>query len=202
MWGESAIDRLYRDYIRKEVMGQKQYEIYKGTPYAFKTDSASVIIDNDKIYSGLTIRYNVYDDIMEIKKDDDYYGLPRESAISKFILGEHTFVCKSFNNKNGYFESLLKDPKCSLYLRYSMFLIEEQVERPYQEAVPAEFKMRTPQVFISLDNQVLVSLSSKKEFMELIPSNKEDITKFINKEKIKFNKPESIKQLVVYYNSL
>jgi hypothetical protein len=45
-------------------------------------------------------------------------------------------------------------------------------------------------------------ITKKKDLEEAFPDHKDEISGFIKKNKVKPNKPELLKELVQYYNSL
>ena len=56
--------------------------------------------------------------------------------------------------------------------------------------------------FVTFGEDHLIPVYNKKLFIELIPDKQEEMAQYIKKNKTKFKKPDSVKQLVEYYNSL
>ncbi|MBK3515996.1 hypothetical protein [Carboxylicivirga marina] len=201
-----AIRQLMRDLENKQIDTGSQFAEYKGSPYLFESGAASLEMTNGQKVDGLTIRYNVYDDQMEIKKGEHYYAIPKEKTFMTFTLNGHPFVLKPYQygtkKSSGYFEPLVDDKKCGLFLKHDIILVESVESQGYKEAQPAKFVNNPPKVFVSFDNGMLAYINSKKDFLNLLPNHKEEMEKFIKKNKIKFRKPESIKELVQFYNTL
>ncbi|WP_430814105.1 hypothetical protein [Carboxylicivirga sp. RSCT41] len=200
-------EELWWNFKNEEIIDGVQYLNYEGSPYIYESDAASVFLDERKKIEGLTMRYNVYNDLMEIKKGEKFYNVPRERIVPKIKLDEHLFFLMPYKMSKvkdiGYFECLLdNDEKCSLFLKHRILLTEEEVPKPFQEARPPEFKNQTPISYVTFGEDYLMPVLNKKDFIEMIPDNHTEIAQYMKKNKIKFRNPESVKQLIEYYNSL
>ncbi|MCU4155931.1 hypothetical protein J1N10_08080 [Carboxylicivirga sp. A043] len=200
-------EEFWMDFKGQEIIDGVQSVNYKGSPHIFETTSASVYLDERKKIEGLTIRYNVYNDLMEIKKGEKFYNIPKERLVPKIQLDDHLFVLRSFklskNKEIGYFESLFEEEgKCSLFLKHKVILKEGEEPKPFQEARPPEFKKHAPTTFMTFGEGYLVPVYNKNDFIRLIPKHHNEIAQYLKRNKIKFRKPESVKELVEYYNSL
>ncbi|MCT4646531.1 MAG: hypothetical protein N4A74_16195 [Carboxylicivirga sp.] len=179
---------------------------YKGSPYIYESEKASLSLSNNEQIKGLTLRYNIYNDRMEIKKDQQFYNVPREAFIKSILLDGHLFkliIYRSGNKKKTtYCEVMVEDSLCSLYLKHKIILKQAEDPKPYQDAKPPEFKRVNPLLYISIHQKPAVLVASKNDFIDLMPNHKAEIARYIKKNKVKFKKPDSVKQLVEYYNSL
>ncbi|TRX72485.1 hypothetical protein [Carboxylicivirga sp. M1479] len=201
-----AFRQLMQDVENKQMVAGYQNSDYSGSPYLFDTNTASIALEDNQKIEGLTMRYNVYKDVMEIAKGEQYYQLPQEKIFANISLEEHLFCLKVYESsgkkKTGYFETLLNGQTASLYMQYNIFLIEAQESKGYIEAKKPEFKSNPPKLFVEFDDGVLHYIKSKNDFLELAPKYQEELASFIKKNKVKFKKSESVKKLVEYYNSL
>lgn len=179
---------------------------YKGSPYLYESDDAGIILQNGQLLKPLTMRYNVHNDVMEIKKGDVFYNLPKEKYFPTITLGEHPFDLKVYQELNkkqvGYFEVLVSDSICSMFLKHKVFLQEAEEPKPFQDAKPAEFKLQSPELFLSVKGSVLHEFNNEKGFLELIDGHQQEVESFIKQHKIRFRKPDHVQALVEYYNSL
>ncbi|WP_430811710.1 MULTISPECIES: hypothetical protein [unclassified Carboxylicivirga] len=202
-----SLEELWWDFKGEQIKdGSHQYASYKGKPYILETTDAAIVLDKNKRVEGLTIRYNVYNDRMELKNGDVYYNISLDERVQEVHLDDHQFAVMRFlagkSKAQGYFETILKDEKCSLFLRHNMLLKEAEPAKPFQEERPAEFKQQAATSFIRLNTDYLVPVYNKKDFLNLIPDKQAQVARFIKKQKLKFRKPESVRELVEYYNSL
>jgi hypothetical protein len=199
-------NRFWQDVEQTKFIEGAAEVKYNGTPYLFECNNASIGLKNGQVINNLTIRYNIYNDEMEIKKGQHYYSIPKEKHFPNFILEEHHFHLKVFKESSkkqiGYFESIVVDSICSLYLRHNIFLQEASEPKPYQEAKPPTFKIKPTILYVSFDEKELYAVKNKSDFLELAPKYQEELTAFIKKNKTKFKKTDSVKQLVDYYNSI
>ncbi len=190
----------------KVVEGEEETITYNGSPYLFESEEAFITLEDGREIKPLTLRYNVHDDVMEVKKDERYYTIPKQKEFPSYTLAGHVFDLKVYQVSNkkqlGYFEVLVTDSFCSLYLKHTVFFQEAEAPKPFQEAKPAEFKNQLPEIYLSFNDDVLQMVKNKSDFIELAPKHKQALNDFIKKHKIKFRKPESVKELVEYSNSL
>ena len=186
---------------------QPKNAAYTGSPYLFESENTSSVFLNDTVkIDGLTIRYNVHNDKMEIKKDGVYYEIPKEKIIPQVMLDTHHFILMpylmSHKKRTAYFESLVQGSRLDLYLKHKVILKEPEEPKPYQEAKLAAFKSSPPKIFIDQGDGVLVYVKDKKDFLKQVPNKTDELESFIKKNKTKFRKPDNVKKLVEYYNTL
>lgn len=199
-------NKFWQNVKQIELIEGKDDVAYKGSPYLFENDHAALELNNGQVVNELTIRYNVYNDEMEIKKGEHYYTIPKEKLFPRITLGEHHFYLKVYkasgSKQNGYFESVVNDSLCSLFIRHNIFLQPASEPKAYQDAKPATFKSKPVDLYISFNNEVLLPVKNKNDFIDLAPHHQKTLATYIKKNKIKFKKAESVKLLVQYYHSL
>lgn len=179
---------------------------YKGTPYMEVDDkSCTLVLENSQSLKGLTIRYNIYNDQMEIEREGIYYIIPKQKEFSSFKLDNHLFKYLIYTDNGatttGNLEVLIEGT-CSLYRKYRITLLDPQPARPYHDPKPATFKSKAPEFFFAVGDDQIVKLTSSKDFIELLPEHQDKIAQFIKKNKLKFRKQEDIVKVVEYFNSL
>ncbi len=199
--------RVFEDYNLSKI-GQSGYNFeYEGTPYLFDEELKTIIVmSNDVIQEGVPLRYNAYDDRVEMKVKDQYYILEPRYLIEANIDG-HVFVHRMYakgesNIKSSYFERLNENDKCTLYMNHNVEFIDAKKPGAYADPKPAMFVKRLADFYISTDDGLLQKVGNKKDFLELIPDQQEEVAVYIKKNKIKFKKSEDLLELVNYYNSL
>ncbi|MCU4155933.1 hypothetical protein J1N10_08090 [Carboxylicivirga sp. A043] len=199
-------NKFWRDVEQSHFIEGKEEANYSGTPYLFESNFSSILLQDGHIIDSLTIRYNVYNDRMEIKKGENFYAIPKEKLFPHIVLEDRHFYLKIFKETSkrqiGYFESIVNDSLCSLYLRHNVFLQEASEPKPFQDAKPATFKSKPADLFITFDAEVLLLIKNKNDFLDITPDHQKELAAFIKTNKIKFKKPESVKLLVEYYNAL
>jgi len=201
--------KLWDDFKFSKFVNGEHLNIepnYKGSPYKeFDEKKCTPILLNEQKIEGLTIRYNIYQDQMELKREGVYYVIPRQREFAAFQLAEHYFKYLIFSENNqinrGNLE-VLAEGKCTLYKRFNIFLASPQAPKPYQDAKPAEFKRKAANYFVGVHEKIPIKIKNNKDFIELLPEHQDKISHFIKKNKIKIREEDDFIKLVEYYNSL
>lgn len=178
-----------------------------GSPYlndAFKP--GTVYMNQNEKYEGIDLRYNIYHDQMEFHfPGEEVQILATPEMLEKVEMGDTTIVYLPYSFgkkvKKGFFIVLL-DGKASLYAKPEIFFKKGTDPAAYQDAQPPKFERRNDQYFIRVGNSEAKPADNKKDLLNAFPDHEGDIAKFIKKNKTKTNDPESLKQLLVFYNSL
>ena len=79
----SGFEELWSSFNNQKIIEGKQYAGYKGTPYVFETDSAQVFLDERKKIEGLTIRYNVYNDLWKLRRERGFIIYQKRTLFPK-----------------------------------------------------------------------------------------------------------------------
>jgi len=179
---------------------------YKGSPFFEVEDNscALTLLSNQEI-SGLTIRYNIYKDQMEIKKDDQYYVISKQKALPHIKLGSKHFFYTIYNDgnfkKTGYLE-FLTGGVCTLFRQHGKVLIAAKQPKPFQEATPPTFRDKASVYYISIDNAYPTRVKNFKEIISLLSPHSDAMTAYIKSNKLKFKKQEDLEKVIEFYNSL
>jgi hypothetical protein len=103
--------------------------------------------------------------------------------------------------KNGFF-LVLEQGKASLYAKPGITFKEQTEPAAYKDAEPPTFVKKADEYYIRIGNEQAVLINNKKDLIAAFSDNKDKIESFVNKNKTKTNKPESLKEVVRYYNSI
>jgi len=157
-------------------------------------------------YVNIPLRYNVYNDDMEFKnQNDEIQAIAAPGSIDKIEIGELSFKYIPYmvgqKIKNGYFE-LITDGNAALYIRYEVTFKEGEKAGAYKEASPPSFIKTPNEYYIQIGGNAATLVGNKKSLLEIFPDNKDNVETFIKKNNIKTNDSESLAKLVNYYNSL
>ena len=157
-------------------------------------------------YANIPLRYNIYNDQLEFKTpDEQIQAMATPETIEKAEIGSDILVYLPYINfkkvRKGFF-TVLEEGKATLLIRKEIMFKKAEEAGAYKEAEPAKFVSKADTYFIRTGESPAKLVGKKKEILELFPDHAREIAAFIKKNKIKTNKPESLKQLVQYYNSL
>ncbi|NOR28544.1 MAG: hypothetical protein GQ540_08450 [Lutibacter sp.] len=184
------------------------YKNYEGDPY-FNNQFILGTINNTnakKIYS-YQMRYNVYEDKIEIQKEDkSIVYLAKATNFNVLILGK-TFVLKTYEDKGenneGYLELLLNKSNIELYKKHKRTLISaKKAKSSYEEDKLARFNSSESFYYKLGNSKVLLLPKSKKDFLKSFSDKSNDIASFMKHNKLKKSKKEDIIKILEYYSTL
>ncbi len=180
----------------------------KGSPY-FKEFFLSGIVIAEKTNEnlGYQLRYNIYNDEIEVENSTDatISALKKDSNYSCKI-GTDSFRYLEYTNKdseskNGYFHELTKG-KTTLLLKYECkYQPEKTGKPPVYKVTPARFSTQKIYYLLSEDQLTLVS-TKKKRLLEYFGSHKGTVNTYINKNNLKLNNDRDLIRVITFYNSL
>ena len=165
----------------------------------------SVFTVTKQQFADIPLRYNIYNDQIEFKSGDKIQALAAPEIVERVKFGEYQIVYIPFSNlkkiRKGFF-IVLEEGNASLYAKLEVEYRKSTEPGAYKEAEPAKFIKKNDQYYIKFGMEQAKKVGNKKELIEGFPNNKDKIEAFIKKNKIKTSKPETLKKLVQYYNSL
>lgn len=188
----------------KNVLTEKEI---KGSPYLNDEFVNGSIFTVQKLkYVDIPLRYNIYNDDLEFKTPaNEVQALATPEIVEKAVFGTTQLVYLPFLQANkikkGFFV-VLEEGKASLYTKPGVLFQEAAKPGPFKEAEPPTFVKRADEYYIKIGTEHAILIKSKKNLVTAFPDNQEKIERFIDMNKIKTNKSESLKEVVAYYNSL
>ena len=179
----------------------------KGSPYLEDNFVKGTVYTTTKAqYVDVPLRYNIFNDQIEFRAEDSsIQALATPEIVEKVEIGKYKMVYAPYSIakkiKKGFF-IVLEEGKASLYSKPNIIFKDATEPAPYKEAEPAKFIRKSDEYYIQVGNSQAKMVGNKKDLYEIFPDNIKQIETFIKKQKIKTNDPESLKELVIYYNSL
>ena len=179
----------------------------KGSPYLEDNFTKGSIYTKEKtMYIDVPIRYNIYFDQIEFKANDNTVqamGTPEMIEKVKFKNYKMVYIPFSVSKeiRQGFF-LVLEEGKSSLYVKLRVSLQNPAKPLGYKDAQPAEFIRRPDAYYIRVGGSCAIEVRNKRDLLEIFPDHQKQLEAFIKKHKVKPNKPETLKELVQYYNSL
>jgi hypothetical protein len=188
----------------KNVLTEKNI---KGSPYLNdEFETGSIFTVQRQQYVGIPLRYNIYNDDLEFKTPaNEIQALATPEIVEKAVFGTAQLAYSPYLQANkikkGFF-LVLEEGKASLYAKPGVLFQRPTEPGAYKEAEPAKFVKKADEYYIRIGIEQAILIKSKKDLIAAFPDNQEKIESFIDKNKTKANKPESLKEVVRYYNSL
>ena len=172
-----------------------------GTPYYSKNFTNSIIVLPNGDSGTLAIRYDMFQDEMEFKKEDKTLWLNKKEVNTISYGGEKMIVTRLQNDssKLGYF-FMPAEGKYSLLIKRSVEYRPYVPPKPYGEAVPERFANVGDDYYLKAEGMPPQSFKNKKALLGMLEGNKAALD-FIKKEKTKTDDTEDLKKLINFLNS-
>ena len=178
-----------------------------GSPYLNdEFINGSIFTIQKQQYTDIPVRYNIYNDQLEFKTESgEIQALASPEIVEKVEFGEYKmdYLPYTYSQKirKGFF-IILSEGKASLYAKKNITFKDAEPPGAYKEAQPPKFVSSSDNYFIRIGEEEAKLAGNKRDLIDIFPDHKKEVEEFIKKNKIKTNKPESLKELVEYYNSL
>ncbi|MCK4921725.1 MAG: hypothetical protein KAS71_11810 [Bacteroidales bacterium] len=203
LFSQSAISELMNEVRIIEArnsVGGLSYDNIKGSPhYSDAFVNSTVILKNGKSAS-LPLRYNLFQDEIEFKRDEKILWLIKNRVLS-IQYGKEMILLDSFSeapDKLTYF-FVQEEGKYSLYIRKKVSFNPKVPPKGYTDPLPDRFEREQDDYYLKQEDMPLREIKNKKALSEILSEN-EPALGFIKKSKIKANKVEDLLELVRFLN--
>jgi len=182
-------------------------EDIEGSPYLNdEFIPGTVYMNQNQKYEGIDLRYNIFNDQVEFNlPGEEVQVLAAPEMLEKVEIGQIEMVYLPYSigkrTKKGFLIVLLEG-KAPLYAKPDILFKKAVEPAAYKDAQPPAFERRPDQYFIGVGDAELKLAGNKKELLDVLSNHADEIETYIKKNKTKTNDPESLKQLVEFYNSL
>ncbi len=203
MTGKDITDHMLIDLSKKVDRSITNYE---GSPYLSEDFVSGEVYGSKKKFTGLQLRYNIFNDNIEFMQKGTTYALYAEPRIVKVLLGNEVYVVENHEIKGkmayGYF-ARLDSGKVTLLAKKIVRFTEEQEPKALQAAAtPAKFTRVPDAFYYRIGNTETSKVGSLKSFIDSLPDKKEEVSSYAKKEKLGTKNESDLVKLVRYYNSL
>lgn len=178
----------------------------EGSPYENETFVFGKVI-NEKlnISSPYLMRYNIYNDVIEVKDKDQLSGLKKSFDFYVSLSNKEYHFAEYYDDSNmikkGYFILLYRGTNIELFSRRT---------QKYKEAVPTKNSFQTKQpaefvdyeaFYMKIEDTLLEIPTNKKELTGLFPEIEADVKKFMKANKISLKSENDVIELFTYIDS-
>jgi hypothetical protein len=194
-------------YNDGSYVNEKDADI-KGSPFLFDDwRKGNVLLKTKERIDSISIKYNLYADVLQVKVDDQEYQFNIE--VSEFMIPDlvtnGTALFRSgfspvpgMNEKSFY--QVLYDGRTKLLLKHKKLIGSEMTSTPGVKA----------KVFEDQNNYFILTASGKMEkikkknkgILDLLEGEKEALKKMVESNKLKLVNDEEIIRVLEYYDSL
>ncbi len=175
---------------------------YKGTPYANEEFILATISTTNKSFP---VRYNVFEDQMEVKRENSVLLLDKKQTDYVIHLVNKTYRSYKIENDYQFFAIASTNKHLDLLKKETKKFNEaKKAINSYSEDQPARFEEIKESYYIyTLSNGITQKLPQKeKDFLALFPKNKDKIKTYLKKNKLKLKKEEDLIKLLKYIDTL
>jgi len=178
----------------------------EGSPYENESFVFGKAISEElNISSPYLMRYNIYNDVIEVKDKDQLNELLRSFNLYVIISNKEyhyaEYSDESNTIKKGYFTLLYRGSNIELFSRKT---------QKYKQAVPPKnsFQPKQPAAFVDYQSYfmnkggaLLEIPTNKKEFIGQFPGMEADLKKFMKANKISLSSEDDIVELFTYIDT-
>jgi len=169
----NSLENLMRALSYTDALPLKEYEIEGSAYYCDSFRLAEVSLSNGMKYKDVPVKYNVYNDIMEIRgRDGLAYTINNSQAVDEIILNEGPkFVYTHYINKGkstDFFAEVLVDGNARLLKQHSLALIPAQPAGTHTEAQPPKFVKRSSKYFLQIDMGNPIPFKNTSQLLKLL----------------------------------
>lgn len=177
------------------------YDEISGSPYLDKVFREAKIAEN---YQNTPVRYNSFKDEVEFKNNnEEIMIIPKDEKFKRIeiISPKQTLSFLSLEGEpSGYYYELVNGTY-SLYKKIKTeFIDAKPAATPYGSDQPASFSTSPPVYYIVANDKVVKKPKNQKQIVEAFAEKKEALNSFFKENKIKFDKEEDLKKLVMFLN--
>ncbi|MCK8522773.1 hypothetical protein M0D21_14425 [Aquimarina sp. D1M17] len=164
--------------------------------------SADVYLGADKLLGNFSVRYNAYNDEMEIMDNGKKSALLKEDDMA-VVFKNYMYKVLSHNGESRYFVVFNGNQKTSLVLR-----AKKIISKPVKPSsglggtMPATFTDDDRYYIRNLAGNLIDVKLKKKDILRVLGNKKSEIEKFVSSRKLSYKKENDLVAIVDYYNTL
>jgi len=186
-------------------VASQNFNNIEGTPYLNEKYSPAVVYTLQGKLDGVMLRYNIYNDRMEMSLNSINYLLGPLTQIVKVDWGSQVYKVVKYTYKgksiHGYLE-VLDSGKVNLFSKKVVVFKDKQEPTAIQVSViPPTFTRQSDVILYQVGNGEYVKFSSVQKMIENFPDKQHELKEYMKKEGIKGKKIEDVVKVVKYYNS-
>ncbi|WP_372773224.1 hypothetical protein [Mangrovibacterium sp.] len=192
---------FYNEVSRNKMMEPFDLTEIDGSPYLDNEFKKGNVITKDSVqYAGLELRYNIYNDALEFRKNDLDIELNENFPLLYAVVGDDVFVKAS--NAAGYFQ-VVQTGDAFLVKKIKVKFVDRKEATGYQAAKKPSFKLLKPDYFVEKElSGEAFRVESNEDLLRIFSDRQDEIETYFKKEKIKVSKESDLIKFWDYYNSI
>lgn len=205
---ESSYDRFASEFVTffhdKMAIGRLNEKDIKGSAYLNPEFTLGTVYTLKNVhYTSIPLRYNIYNDVIEFKlQNDSIYAISNPEIIRQIeIEGETFFYYRTDYNKAGYY-SLKYEGEVQLLLKYNIGFHDAISAAAFAEAKPAIFQPKANTFFIKTKDELPVRISRKNDLKNIFGNKSDKMLTFIKQKKLNIRKEDDLLKIVEFINQM
>ena len=185
------------------------YASIDGNPFLYADFAPGRMILKTGEVLGLSLRYDIYSRQIHFKNKDKVYEVVNAEKLDMIVIDTISFqyiTClKSpgdLTPEGSSFLILKTDGKCKLFVKKNMRIQDAEVPKAFQDAQPAKFIPLGDTYYLKPDKKSAVRVNSKKDLLNILADRKDELSKFIDSNKLGTKDLDDLVKIVTFYNSL
>uniref|UniRef100_UPI0032178057 hypothetical protein n=1 Tax=uncultured Draconibacterium sp. TaxID=1573823 RepID=UPI0032178057 len=179
----------------------------KGSPYLSEEfEKGTIFTTTKEKFIDIPLRLNIYNDNFEFKTSDgNVLEIAAPEIIEKVKLNNLEMVYLPYEGEkkgNGFFIILEEGKDASLYAHLEIVFKDSPRKEAFTMPEPPQFIKKPNSHYVRFGKGKAIKIGNKNELIQLFPNHQDEIIAFVKKNKIKPNKPDKLKELIKFYNSL
>jgi hypothetical protein len=176
----------------------------EGTPYLDPNFVPAFVRAKRGVFKDLPVRYNASDDNLEYQQKGFTYVVMPSSDIKLVQFADYSLVVDMLASRDSSYAFFIRldSGRATLLTRRPVEFREAQPPKALEGAGKPPRYIPLQEVFyIKIGDGLPQQFSNTKKLIALLPDHQKEMENFVSSNKIS-KKPEDLKQLVAYYNSL
>ncbi len=171
-----------------------------GSPYLIDDFTEGYLEYPEKVYNGIFIRYNLFNEKFEVQRESGDIIELRMDNILKLGFDRKrpsVFGVEMLSIDNNWYQELIPN---RLYKSYKTTIVED-AQPGYNTAERRKRFVTQVQYFVTDTNLILTEVDLKKKELLPILKNQNKTSKYVKSNKLKFNKEEDVIKILAYDNN-
>lgn len=194
----------------KEGIKYIPYNDITGDPYIYKDFRSGMVFFKTGETFKADLRYDIYGDLIQIKHNDDVFGIYNTGSLSKITIDTLTFIYDNIIISTGDKEPsgnrlcfiVKREGRCDLLIRKNMRIQDAEPPKLYQNAKPAKFIHLKETYYLKPENSYAIRIQSKKDLFSVLNDKQEELRQFIRTNKLTVKDLNDLDKIVSYYNGI
>ncbi|MDR2236295.1 MAG: hypothetical protein LBE92_09235 [Chryseobacterium sp.] len=173
--------RLMSQVVNKIGVGELADDEYEGSPFLEKQFLPSAIKGENGVY---LLRYNIYNDEIILKKDDQYFKIPKD-GVEYFNIDNNRYILRLINGAYYIQSSAEKGNYVIVRKETVKFTPAKAAGNAYEQSRPAKFSANKPDYFLYNTEKKNITPLEKEELKKLFPDKAAELDQIFKKNKFK-----------------